>query len=104
MNIEEITETLDKEIGHSLRFSRNQLLTGYLTVDQAKFLIKYIEQARDELARRECVWTEQYDFDAVYWSASCGGDFIMDADTPIENGYKYCPHCGGEIKQLETPK
>ncbi|MDA3833725.1 MAG: hypothetical protein PF495_10030 [Spirochaetales bacterium] len=46
MNIEEIINELHKEIILSERFTRSHLLTGYLTVDQARFLIEYIEQAR----------------------------------------------------------
>lgn len=44
-----------------------------------------------------CTWMEPYDREGVPYSAtSCGRAFVMEG-TPHENGYEYCPGCGGRI-------
>lgn len=46
MNIEEIISDLKREREFAVKFGRHEMLYGYLTIDEAQFLIEYIEQAR----------------------------------------------------------
>lgn len=32
------------------------------------------------------------------WATSCDNMFEFFNDGPKENGFKYCPYCGGEIE------
>lgn len=57
--------------------------------------------ARTALLRSEprlCTWTEDDDGN---WGTSCGDTYCMEAGTPRENGYAYCPNCGSRIKYVE---
>ena len=32
---------------------------------------------------------------------SCGNEFILMSGAPSENGFKYCPYCGGSLVEEE---
>jgi hypothetical protein len=36
-----------------------------------------------------------------YWTTTCGLDWCLEAGTPKENGYRYCPQCGKPIVFIE---
>jgi hypothetical protein len=59
--------------------------------------------ALDELAAQDatvCEW--RYDGrEDDYWTTTCGLDWCLEAGTPKENGYKFCPQCGRQIKFVE---
>ncbi len=38
-----------------------------------------------------CEWTEDWEGN---WDTACGERFTFGADTPRENGMKFCPYCG----------
>lgn len=50
-----------------------------------------------------CVWTD--DEDGIYHT-TCGGMFVLLADTPRQNGMNYCCYCGRTLAETdgrETP-
>ena len=44
----------------------------------------------------KCEWRDTED----YWETECGEAFVIEADTPKENGMKFCPFCGGELVEV----
>lgn len=41
--------------------------------------------------------------DPIVWTCSnCKDSIIMYDGTPMENGYKYCPHCGAKIAEVRA--
>jgi len=46
--------------------------------------------------KNRCSWEPANDEDG-WWLIACEGRFIYDDGGPVENGYKFCPYCGGEI-------
>ena len=46
---------------------------------------------------KRCVWREESNQD--YWDTSCNNQFVLIGGTPEDNGMKYCPYCGKEIKE-----
>ena len=53
---------------------------------------------RSEPKTTFCTWSEDDDGN---WSSSCGNAWSMEAGTPQENGYAYCPNCGAQIEHVE---
>lgn len=45
----------------------------------------------------ECHWTE--DADGAY-ATDCGNLFVLTADTPRENGMRWCCYCGKQLHQV----
>ena len=41
-----------------------------------------------------CGWKQDQDGN---WWTSCGKGFTFVDGGPVENGFKFCPYCGGEI-------
>ena len=39
--------------------------------------------------------------DYYYTCSICREDFYMIVGTPIDNNYKYCPHCGARMDEKE---
>lgn len=48
-----------------------------------------------------CGWTTPPDPDFDVWDTGCGNAFEFNADGPKENGFKFCPYCGGELEIVE---
>lgn len=46
-----------------------------------------------------CVWTD--DEDGIYHT-TCGGMFVLLADTPRQNGMNYCCYCGRTLTEADT--
>ena len=47
-----------------------------------------------------CAWTKEgphYGSDIEYYETGCHHTFIFTDGGTIENGFNYCPFCGGEI-------
>ena len=42
-----------------------------------------------------CTWTE--DEDAGAYDTACGNKHLFIEGTPAENGYRFCPYCGGAL-------
>lgn len=47
-----------------------------------------------------CEWVQE-EFESGHWSGSCGIEWVIIADTPKDNGMKFCPKCGKPLKQFE---
>ena len=45
--------------------------------------------------RKSCTWTEDMNGN---WDTGCQQIHIIISGTPRENGYVYCPYCGGKIE------
>ena len=45
-----------------------------------------------------CTWTQ--DDEDSYWAAACCDHlFVFNDGGPVENGFRYCPYCGLELKE-----
>ena len=46
-------------------------------------------------------WIDLHDenvlYEQTYKCSACGEWFVIEAGTPKENGYKYCPNCGARM-------
>jgi hypothetical protein len=40
--------------------------------------------------------------DTYYRSSICGDEWDLDIGTPVENGMKYCPNCGADMRGDES--
>ena len=66
-----------------------------------------LKALRDEVARlrdvatAQCQWTDMGD-DFGGWETGCGEAFTFAADGIEENGFNFCPYCGGRIDALEV--
>lgn len=81
-----------------------QVLRERLFSDELEYVL---QKARDldsqqpggeAVAETHCCWNQE-DEDGDHWGTSCGHAFRIDADTPEENGMRYCCYCGGKIEQ-----
>jgi hypothetical protein len=45
-----------------------------------------------------CRWDE--DDIAGVWRAACGRVFEFTAASPSDNGFRFCPYCGGVLVEL----
>ena len=43
-----------------------------------------------------CIWTQNED--GVY-ETNCDNMFVFNDGGPVENGFRYCPYCGLELKE-----
>ena len=46
-------------------------------------------------ATKSCTWTEDADGN---WHTGCQQIHVIISGTPDENGYVYCPYCGGGVR------
>ena len=45
-----------------------------------------------------CVWRLDSDeWNGDSWDTECGDKFQFTVDGPVENGFRYCPYCGGGL-------
>ena len=44
-----------------------------------------------------CSWHVEEDGCDI-WRTGCGNAFVFNCDGPVENGFDFCPYCGGEIR------
>ena len=68
--------------------------------DRKRTALTAAKQAQSERAPLSCTWTQEDDFDmpGVYHT-SCGEMWSFTEGGIKENNTKFCPHCGGGIKQ-----
>lgn len=46
-----------------------------------------------------CTWTQ--DDEGGPWFAGCNRwYFDFEEGGPVENGFRFCPHCGGEMRSV----
>ena len=48
-------------------------------------------------ANRQCEWTKDETHD--YYDTACGEGWTFTDGNVTENGCKFCPYCGGKIKE-----
>ena len=53
------------------------------------------------MSEQRCKWIPD-DPDIGAWGTSCGRVFEFTNDGPEENGYKFCPGCGGRLHLERT--
>lgn len=44
-----------------------------------------------------CAWTMDYDGN---YDTDCNNAFVFNCEGPRENGFKWCPYCGRQIKTM----
>lgn len=56
--------------------------------------------AADVQPIRRGQWSEieDYDGDTHYGCTACGAEFYIEAGTPKDNEYYYCPRCGADMR------
>ena len=62
-------------------------------------IIRYLGTYADVQPVRRGKWEEIEDFDgdSHYGCTACGAEFYLEAGTPNDNEYYYCPHCGADM-------
>ena len=69
-------------------------------LDSHKQVEHYVDKWRNSLlakpATKSCAWTEDADGN---WHTGCQEIHVFISGTPDENGYVYCPYCGGKIEK-----
>lgn len=51
----------------------------------------------------ECTWKLDERSELITaWETSCGNLLCLEAGTPEENKFQFCPYCGGKLKQGEN--
>ena len=62
-----------------------------------------LQKAIDALTtERDAACTWKYDETHCKWDTNCKRAFIFTDGTPLENGFKHCPFCGGHIHPEPT--
>lgn len=49
-----------------------------------------------------CQWVQD-DLDEGAWKTECGNYHLFTVGTPQDNDYKFCPYCGKELCEVDTP-
>lgn len=56
------------------------------------------EMAVSVADKRECAWIDDKDGS---WLTGCGEQFQFAEDESVENGFRFCPYCGGALVVAE---
>jgi hypothetical protein len=48
-------------------------------------------------AKKHCEWVAPEAADYDVWQTECRNEFMFESDGPLENCFKFCPYCGGEM-------
>ena len=62
------------------------------------------DQGRPEVTEPEkCSWAYSRDSSWAYsrdssWASSCGQDYVFEDGGPVENGVRFCHHCGKPVE------
>lgn len=51
------------------------------------------------MAKKQCRWTLEASPEYSIWETGCGDMFMFTEDGPSENDFRYCPFCGGVLKE-----
>ncbi len=62
--------------------------------DVRDIVIELEELKATVIATKSCTWTEDADGN---WHTGCQEIHVLIVSTPHENGYVFCPYCGGKI-------
>jgi len=99
----ELDETVFRAVLHAdVKVDRDELLRA-LQYDRDQFDKGYHEgYIKGQASQPSATWGEWQqlpdDYDWNVWRCSaCNEEFVLEAGTPKENGYKFCPHCGATM-------
>lgn len=59
-------------------------------------------EAVERRVRGVCEWKRGDSPDDDIWYSGCGQEWIFNAGGPVENGCKFCHHCGGVVRLVAT--
>jgi len=51
---------------------------------------------------RVCDWKHDENYNC--YDTTCGHAFVINDGTPAENDMKYCPYCGGRLREANGKK
>jgi hypothetical protein len=94
----EIKNKLIGAINYSIEETRESINGKHIHIVAGNRIIEAIEEIRlivKELKESEdCVWQENED---GYWDTECKQSFMLEYDTPVKNGFKFCCYCGSKL-------
>lgn len=103
INADKILSHLNDEIkacGDCYVYSQPVVYGTYLGLTYARSVVETAETA-DVQEVRHGRWIDLHDenvlYEQTYKCSACGEWFVIEAGTPKENGYKYCPNCGARM-------
>ena len=64
--------------------------------------LRELKERRDTVKRGKWEEIEDFDGDSHYGCTACGAEFYLEAGTPSDNEYYYCPHCGADLRRWEN--
>lgn len=74
----------------------------------AQDVLSWARLPKSILDSETCEWEwnrdDSEDFQSDYYQTSCGNQYPMTVGTPADRKYKFCPHCGKEIKEIEASR
>lgn len=82
MTIREIADQAMKDVG---------IVAGH---DYTAITIREVACHAIELMDKNCEWEPVGDGD---WRTTCNWHFTFTEGGPAENGFEFCPHCGGML-------
>lgn len=59
----------------------------------------YAAAMKRDRVKGEWIEAQDYLFDNIYTCSACGSEFVLEAGTPKDNEYNFCPNCGAEMKE-----
>jgi hypothetical protein len=87
--------------GFGMRVRQSDSEIEYIRADLHQAEVDALHAECDRLTalvggNRFCLW-HQVDSSDMWWTECDKAAFFVD-EGPVENGFKYCPYCGGEIR------
>ena len=87
-------QTIDAFVSHavSVRHDADELRHS---VRESLAEVRTIGQ-KEAPGSAKCEWYLESHEDV--WESGCGNTFFFNEDGPKENGFKFCPYCGGRLE------
>lgn len=71
----------------------------YLTDAEKKAVDSFLHELRKSRYQPCRWWQERFD---PYWTSDCGrAAFEFTDGGPVQNGFRFCPHCGRPLRELQ---
>ena len=91
--------------GMSVRTADNEV--EYIRADLHQAEVDALHAECDRLTSlvghdNRCSWYIEDGSDT--WWTGCGESAVFYSDGPVENGFKFCPYCGGSVEIKEDEK
>lgn len=61
----------------------------------------WIRLSKFKLIEPVCCWKANIG-DADCWDSECGESFVFTSSAPTEDGFRFCPYCGREIRVVTS--